>query len=189
MVRRLAAPVLLLVCTTAYGAAGRHRGKGVPASLLLSYEVTNDQDTMHEVWFVDGQGRTFAFSRTGGADPLAQALRTESVGGRDAAALITASRPLPAALSPAELQRAQALLAAAERSILWTHRRKDPCKLGVNVTVRGYLFSNQNRPATVVPLRETSCGWRVDENLSPEAQELIEWVYRLSGKPRPRLRR
>ena len=99
-----------------------------------------------------------------------------------------ASRPLPAALTPGELERAQGLLAAAEHSILWTHRRKDPCKFGVNVAIRGYLFA-KNRPATLVPLRETSCGWLVDENLSPEAQELIEWVYRLSGKPRQRLRR
>ncbi|MFL5304211.1 MAG: hypothetical protein ACJ8F1_03310 [Polyangia bacterium] len=186
---RVAVFALLLASTGASGAGGRHHAKaGVTASLLLSYEVTNDQDTRHDVWFVDGQGRTFEFSRIGGADPLAQALRTESVGVRDAAALITASRPLPPALEPAELQRAQALVAAAEHSMLWTHRRKDPCKFGVNVTIRGYLFV-KNRPATLVALRETSCGWLVDENLSPEAQELIEWVYRLSGKPRQRLRR
>jgi hypothetical protein len=185
--RRLVVSALLLVCTAAYG-AGRHRGKTVPASLLLSYEVANDADTKHDVWFVDGEGRTFAFSRLGGADPLAQALRAESVGVRDAAALITASRPLPPALSADEVGRAEALIAAAEHSILWTHRRKDPCKFGVNVTIRGYRFV-KNRPAILVPLRETSCGWLVDENSSPEAQELIEWVYRLSGIPRPRLRR
>jgi hypothetical protein len=158
------------------------------ASLLLSYEVSNDQDTMHEIWFLDGLGRTFAFSRTGGADPLAQALRAEAVTPRDAAALIEASRPLSVALSAAELDRTQALLAAAEHSMLWTHRRKNPCKFGVNVAIRGHLFQ-KNRPATLVPLRETSCGWLVDENLSPEAQDLIEGIYRLSGKPRPRLHR
>lgn len=178
---------LLLVCAAAYG-AGRHRAKPLTASLLLSYEIANDSDTKHEVWFVDGEGRTFAFSRIGGADPLAQALRTESVGVRDAAALISASRPLPTILAPDQLERARALIAAAEHSILWTHRRKDPCKFGVNVAIRGYLFA-KDRPATLVPLRETSCGWLVDENLSPEAQELIEWVYRLSGIPRARLRR
>ncbi|HVY39468.1 MAG TPA: hypothetical protein VHM31_16110 [Polyangia bacterium] len=176
----------LFVCAAAHG-AGRHRGKAVPASLLLSYEVANDADTKHDVWFVDGEGRTFAFSRTGGADPLAQALRVESIGARDVAVLIAASRPLPPVLTADELGRAQALIAAAEHSILWTHRRKDPCKFGVNVTIRGYRFV-KNRPAILVPLRETSCGWLVDENRSPEAQELIEWVYRLSGLPRVRLR-
>ncbi len=179
---------LLLASMRAYGGGARRHGKAITASLLLSYEVTNDRDSMHEVWFVDGLGRTFAFSRIGGADPLAQALRIESVGVRDVAALITASRPLPAALAPADVERAQAMLAGAAHSMLWTHRRKDPCKAGLNVTIRGYLFA-KNRPATLVPLRETSCGWLVDENLSPEAQELIEWIYRLSGKPRPRPRR
>jgi hypothetical protein len=178
---------MLLVCAAAHG-AGRHKGKAVPPSLVLSYEITNDADTKHDVWFLDGEGRTFSFSRIGGADPLAQALRAESVGVREAAALITASRPLPPVLSADELARAEALIAAAEHSILWTHRRKDPCKFGVNVTIRGYRFV-KNRPAILVPLRETSCGWLVDENLSPEAQQLIAWIHQISGIPRPRLRR
>lgn len=158
------------------------------ASLLVSYEVTNDADTVHEIWFVDGEGRAFSFKRVGGRDPMAEAQRAGGITSRDVAALKAASRPLPGTIAAAELDRVRALLPAAQHSMVWAHRRRDPCKFGVTITIEGYRFS-QARAAEPIPLRETTCGWPVDENLSPEAQELIDWVYRISGIPRPRLRR
>jgi hypothetical protein len=162
----------------------RHRAA---APLLLSWEVTNDADTRHDVWFLDGQGRPFVFVRAGGRDPLADEARTGALTERDAAALLAASRPLPATIPAAEVERARALLVGAAQSLVWTHRRKDACPAGVTITVRGYLWPGKT--ASVVPLRETSCGWLVDDNLSPEAQELLAWISRVSGQRPPRLRR
>jgi hypothetical protein len=166
----------------------KHRAAKPAASLLVSFEVSNDADTVHEAWFVDGEGRAYWFVRNGGRDPLAEAERAGGLGARDVAALVAASRPLPSVIGASEVERARALLPGAQHSMVWTHRRRDPCRGGVTVAIRGYLFA-AGRAAEVIPLRETTCNWLVDENLSPEAQELIEWVYRQSGQPRPRLRR
>ncbi len=171
----------------AAAARPKHASKKGAPTLLLSFEATNDANTMHQAWFVDGEGRPFAFVRNG-ADPLAEAARAGVLTSRDVAALIVASRPLPATIAPGDIDRARALLPAAQHSIIWTHRRKDACPAGVTITIRGYLWPS-GKPAEVVPLRETTCNYLVDENLSPEAQELIDWVYRQSGSPRPRLRR
>lgn len=180
---------LLCVSLLASPASGRPRRastKGLP-TLLLTFEATNDANTLHQAWFVDGEGHAFAFVRSGG-DPLAEAERAGVFTSRDVAALIAASRALPVSIPPGELDRARALLPGAQHSMVWSHRRKDPCPAGVTIAIRGYLWP-PGKPAEVVPLRETTCNWLVDENLSPEAQELIDWVYRQSGRPRPRLRR
>jgi hypothetical protein len=166
----------------------KHRAPKATASLLVSFEVSNDADTVHQAWFVDGEGRTYWFARAGGRDPLAEAERAGGLTARDVSALVAASRPMPNTVPAGELDRARALLPGAQHSMVWTHRRRDPCKGGVTVAIRAYLFA-AGRPAEAIPLRETTCNWLVDENLSPEAQELIEWVYRQSGQPRPRLRR
>ncbi len=150
--------------------------------------MTNDADSVHDVWFVDGEGRAFSFRRTGGRDPLAEARRAGGITSRDVAALEAASRPLSGSIAAGEIDRARALLPAAQHSMVWAHRRRDPCKFGVTIAIQGYAFSS-GRAAEVIPLRETTCNWSVDENLAPEAQVLIEWIYRVSGLPRPRLRR
>ena len=161
--------VMLSLCPRATSARGKSPPKRKSAaSLLVSFEVTNDADTVHDVWFVDGEGRAYWFVRNGGRDPLAEAERAGGIMSRDVGALLAASRPLPNAIAAGELDRARALLLGAQHSMVWTHRRRDPCKGGVTVAIRGYLFP-PGRPAEVVPLRETTCNWLVDENLSPEA--------------------
>lgn len=185
------AAVMLSLCPRVTSARGKspRKSKGKPAAaLLVSFEVSNDADTVHQAWFVDGEGRAYWFVRNGGRDPLAEAERAGGVTPRDVASLVAASRPAPAAIAAGEIEQVRALLPGAQHSMVWTHRRRDPCKGGVTVAIRGYLFA-PGRPAEVIPLRETTCNWLVDENLSPEAQELIEWVYRQSGQSRPRLRR
>lgn len=155
------------------------------AGLVLSYEVVRESRKLHEVWFLDSQGRQFTFTDARVQGPLQQVAGGGTITPRDVNGLIKVSRPLPGGLSPAEVDRAAALVGRAERSILWTHRRRGACPDGATVIIRGYFFPAGKKDEAPVSLRETACGHPVDENLSPEAQELIDWVYRLSGVPRP----
>ena len=158
---------------------GRNTNPQPPVSLVASYEYVRGKSGQIEVLFIDSRGREFALE-----PPLGSQFIPYIAGGvlssSDATSLVTFAQPVSGRIPPAELEHAGALAAVADGSTVWTHRPRANCSDGAGIRIRGYLFPPGSARVTqkVVLLYRSYCQRVMDENLSPDAQELIGWISR-----------
>jgi hypothetical protein len=150
-----------------------------PVSLVASYEYVSGKSGQAEVLLIDTRGREFALEHPPGSlfgSYIAGGVLSSS----DTTRLVTVARPVSGRIPPAEVEHAGALVAAADRSTVWTHRPRMNCKDGAGIRIHGYVFPPESARVTqkVVLLYRSYCQRVMEENLSPDADELIGWISR-----------
>jgi len=164
---------------------------GSPVALVASCQSTQGKGGRSQVWFVDDRGREFTLEwpRDGMlSDDIAHSRLTSS----DVARLIEFAHPVAPSVPPIDVGHARMLAMAAQRSTLATHQKRKICNDGSQVKIYGYVLLRGQISQDAILLRDTFCNSVVDENLSPEAQEMIAWVrfrWTRAFTPAPPVRR
>jgi len=178
--------VLVVACNAAAGAqhSGRRATSQPPVALVASYQFTQGRSGYTEVWFLDNRGKEFMLSRPLD-NMLGEYTSHGSLSSSDVARLIKFARPVARSLNRADLEHAVMLVAAAQRSTLGTHQKRKSCNDGSTVKIHAYVLPPGKISQQAVLLHYSFCGSVVDENLSPEAQELIGWTRLRWSQARP----
>jgi hypothetical protein len=162
-------------------ASGRHRAKEAPVSLVLSRFGTNGQGGS-TTWVLDDRGRQFVLSKEKrlALEPAGESLVLSLAAVGEA---IQSARAIPPKVPAAEVDRARSLIAVADRSTARVHEPEPMCNDCGTTEIFGYLPPSPQGIQRVVLLSHIYGLWHVDENLSPQAQELIKLVNRLQSLP------
>jgi hypothetical protein len=154
---------------------GRGAKSGSPVGLVASCQSRHGMSGHSKVWFVDDQGREFTLDRPMD-DMLSEGIAHGRLTSSDVARLIEFARPVAPSVPPIDVAHARMLAVAAQRSTLATHQKRKNCSDGSAVKIYGYVLLRGKVSQDAILLHDSFCNRVVDENLSPEAQEMIGWI-------------